>query len=138
MPERPSVKGPSLKGPNEVDSTPPRRCRATLRIPKGINRMSRLEAALAYAECGWYVVPGEPYGKNPGHFLAGSWHEKSSRDLAVIRKWYAKWPDASVMLHVGRSGAVVFDLDLDSFAMVSDRYRAELSRAFFQRSGPPW
>jgi hypothetical protein len=69
-----------------------------------------LTAALHYAAAGWYVVPTvDP--KNPGSLLGKGWQWQSSRDPAVIASWWQRWPSAGVALHVGRSGAVVLDVD---------------------------
>ena len=56
----------------------------TLRIPRGLSEMSEREAALAYAECGIYVVPGLPGNPSPGALLGKSWPTKSSRDPDII------------------------------------------------------
>ena len=60
------------------------------------------------------MVPTDPDDrKNPGSVVGGRWHEQSSRDPEQIRRWWTDLPDARIALHVGRSGAVVFDLDCD-------------------------
>lgn len=77
-----------------------------------------LEAALAYAEAGWYVIPVDrefETGKNPGSILGGDWPSKSSRDRAQIEEWFSgAWRPRNIALHVGRSGAVAFDHDQES------------------------
>jgi hypothetical protein len=88
-----------------------------------VTGLSLQEAALAYAEAGWYVLPTEPADiKHPGSVVGGKWHELSSRDPDQIRRW---WPDKTanygIALHCGRSGAVAFDLDVDSLAPVPER-----------------
>lgn len=69
-----------------------------------------LSAAIAYAEAGWYVGPVRAGTKNPGSVLGAGWHEKTSCDPEVIASWFAG-TDHGVFLHVGRSGAVVLDID---------------------------
>ncbi len=69
-----------------------------------------LGAALAYAEAGWYVLPVLPSTKHAGSVLGKGWPAKSSRDLKVIASWFAG-TDYALALHVGRSGAVAFDVD---------------------------
>ena len=68
-------------------------------------------AALLYAEAGWYVAPVDPQTKNPGSRLGKDWQLQTSRDPSVITAWWQRWPEASVALHVGRSGAVCLDVD---------------------------
>lgn len=85
--------------------------------------LSLEEAALAYAEAGWYVLPTDPANlKNPGSVVGGKWHELSSRDPEQIRRWWTANPNYGIALHCGRSGAVVFDLDRDEFATVPGRF----------------
>lgn len=86
----------------------------SLRIPD-VSGLSPVHAALAYAEAGWYVLPVAK-GKHPGSIVGTGWPEQSTRDCEQIRRWWADHPNAGIALHVGRSGAVVFDLDLDSAA----------------------
>lgn len=85
--------------------------------------LSLEEAALAYAEAGWYVLPTDPANiKNPGSVVGGRWHEVSSRDPEQIRRWWSTNPNYGIALHCGRSGAVVFDLDSDDFDTVPARF----------------
>lgn len=70
-----------------------------------------LGAALKYAAAGWYVVPVSPRDrKNPGSVVGKGWQHQSSRDTEQIVAWFAG-TDYLLALHVGRSGAVVFDVD---------------------------
>lgn len=73
--------------------------------------LDHLHAALAYAKAGWWVLPVAPGTKNPGSIVGGQWHERSTRDTAQVRRWWSDHPTAGIALHVGRSGAVVFDFD---------------------------
>ncbi|PJE24242.1 MAG: hypothetical protein CK431_07055 [Mycobacterium sp.] len=85
--------------------------------------LSLEEAALAYADAGWYVLPTDSADiKNPGSIVGGRWQELSSRDPEQIRRWWSANPNCGIALHCGRSGAVVFDLDCDDFATVPGRF----------------
>lgn len=75
-----------------------------------VSGMDVLQAALAYANAGWYVGPCR--GKHPGSVLGKGWQTKTSRDPRTIISWFAGAPEGlGVFLHVGRSGAVAFDRD---------------------------
>lgn len=76
-----------------------------------ITTSSPAEAAQQYAAAGWFVCPVDPETKNPGSRLGRGWQLQSSRDPSVITAWWQRWPEASVALHVGRSGAVALDVD---------------------------
>jgi hypothetical protein len=79
-------------------------------IPVITNDMSRLDAALAYANAGWYIGPEKRKTKNPGSILGKDWQRRTSRDTQVIAAWFAG-TDHGIFLHVGRSGAWVPDVD---------------------------
>lgn len=74
--------------------------------------LSLKDAALAYAEAGWFVFPLAPGTKDQPVVKFGT---ESSCDPEQIREWWGENPDYGIGLHVGRSGAVVFDLDRSSF-----------------------
>jgi hypothetical protein len=100
-----------------------------------VTGLTPLRAALAYALAGWYVLPTDPADiKNPGSIVRGRWHEHSSRDTAQIRRWWAEHPDAGIALHVGRSGAVAFDLDRDDPDTLPDELWTGLQRGQEQRT----
>lgn len=82
----------------------------TLSIPSLKSGCTVLEAALAYAKCGWYVGPVKHGTKHPGSVLGDSWQHKTSREAAQLAEWFYE-TDYGVFLHAGRSGAVIFDLD---------------------------
>ncbi|PRX95599.1 AAA family ATPase [Allonocardiopsis opalescens] len=82
----------------------------TLSIPDLDPEGGVIAAALAYAAAGWYVLPVDPGTKHPGSVLGKGWPAKSSRDPQVIADWFLLEPHA-LALHVGRSGAVAFDVD---------------------------
>ena len=71
--------------------------------------MTPLDVALAYVERrGWPVYP-RPNGRfiKNGH----GWHDATT-DLAQIRDWWGRWPDALIALPTGvMSGIVVLDFD---------------------------
>lgn len=70
-----------------------------------------LKAALKYAAAGWYVGPVKAGTKDPRSTLGKGWPGRTSRDPEVIVSWYAGKPERGVFLHLGRSGAVAFDVD---------------------------
>jgi hypothetical protein len=83
---------------------------SALSVPDLAPDTATLTAALTYADAGWHVVPVRRGTKNPGSVLGGQWQHQSSRDPQQIAAWFAA-EDYGVVLHAGRSGAVVFDLD---------------------------
>lgn len=82
-----------------------------LSIPDFKGTESCLDAALMYADAGWYVLPVRRGDyKNPGSVVGAGWPEKSSRDASLIVGWFYG-TDYGIALHTGKSGAVVVDLD---------------------------
>lgn len=81
-----------------------------LRVPD-VTGLSLRDAALAYVEAGWFVLPVEPGEKSPGSVVGSGWQHQSSRDPAQIREWWDEDPGYGIALHLGPSGAVAFDLD---------------------------
>lgn len=90
-----------------------------------INAASPCEAALIYAEMGYYVFPVHypaadgcscgkvsctSIGKHP--MITGP-EQKATKDPAQIREWWTKWPQANIGIAVGRSGLMVLDVDPD-------------------------
>lgn len=101
-----------------------------LRLPAVDDGMTLLEAALAYAEAGWYVLPTDPEDiKSPGSVVGKGWQSRSSRDADQIQRWWKANPDYGIALHCGRSGAIVFDLDLDSINGIRVYGRDDLADA---------
>ncbi|MFD1940522.1 bifunctional DNA primase/polymerase, partial [Nonomuraea mangrovi] len=81
-----------------------------LAIPDIDDEQDTLSAALAYARAGWYVLPVNQATKHAGSVLGKGWPAKSSRDTETIIGWFAG-TDYALALHVGRSGAICFDVD---------------------------
>ena len=89
------------------------------------NANSRLEAALAYADFGWRVIPlhsplpggGCTCGKaNCGaagkHPRIAAWQRDASVDPERIRAWWKQWPVANVGLLMGQeAGVIAIDVD---------------------------
>lgn len=82
----------------------------TLHVPTVETDADPLAAALAYAKAGWYVLPIDAGTKKPASELGKDWGAKSSRDADQLAAWFAG-TDYGIGLHVGRSGAVAFDVD---------------------------
>ena len=85
---------------------------------------SMLEAALQFAQRGWFVFPcreqpGEPYQDKQGRTIIPS--EKSpyiakglhaaTREPLKIQRWWKQWPGALIGVNCGLSGLFVVDLD---------------------------
>lgn len=98
-------------------------------IPVGA---STVDAAQLYAAAGWYVLPIVAGSKNPGSLLGKGWPAKTSRDPRVIAGWFGDPDDVvpALALHVGRSGAVAFDVDTPA------NVPAVLGAAFEQSQAP--
>ena len=95
----------SLSWNQLVDSLPQR-----LYIPGGVEKMPNREAAKAYAEAGWPVIPIDPKSKNPGGQLGPGWPELSTRDPEIIESYFRN-PETGIALHIGKAGAIAFDVD---------------------------
>lgn len=94
-----------------------------LLVPELPHNCDIVHAAILYAEAGWYVIAVESDSKKPAQFYGRGWQHMSSRDPHEIASWFAG-TDYALGLHVGRSGAVVFDMD------VPEDTPAILQRAF--------
>jgi Protein of unknown function (DUF3987)/Bifunctional DNA primase/polymerase, N-terminal len=67
------------------------------------------EAALGYASDGWAVFPVRAQGKEP---LTRHGFKEASTDVATIRSWWRRWPDANIGLPIPK-GLVVVDIDTE-------------------------
>lgn len=95
----------------------------TLTIPEIPDDADLIRAAIAYANAGFYVLAVEPDTKRPAAFYGKGWPHMSSRDPQEIAYWFSGSP-YQLALHIGRSGAVAFDID------EPDKIPAVLQRAF--------
>lgn len=85
--------------------------------------MTTLDAAIGYAQRGWYVVP--LHGVNDGRCSCGreqcsaaAKHPRTAHglldattDQEQIAEWWSRWPRANVGIATGPSGLVVLDVD---------------------------
>lgn len=119
---------------NDTPAVPPQRAS---KVPAGLVRKSKRNAALAYAAAGFRVLPGKPGDPSPGALVGKGWDEQSSCDPEVVAAWFDKWPKSDIFIHCGVSGLVVFDLDkADDLNDVPEPYRSALRKAKFHRSRP--
>ncbi|MDZ7913641.1 MAG: hypothetical protein U5O16_17700 [Rhodococcus sp. (in: high G+C Gram-positive bacteria)] len=64
-----------------------------LRVPGGVNEMTLQDAALAYAEAGWFILPVKPGTKHPGSVVGNGWPSLSlnrtgvSGDFILWERW---------------------------------------------------
>ena len=71
--------------------------------------MSKIEAALRYAEWGWCVLPVVPNGKIPA---TAHGVNDATKDPEQIKRWWAQNPNLNIGIACGSaSGIVVFDID---------------------------
>ena len=62
--------------------------RNALRIPNLDKACSVKNAALIYAEAGWYVLPVNEQSKHAGSYVGVNWPEQSTRDPREIEKFF--------------------------------------------------
>ena len=102
---------------------------------------SLLQAALRYAQRGWAVLPlhdttpngmcgcGDPRCKSPGkHPLTLDGFHNATKDPAVIRQWWIKWPQANIGIACKASGLVPVDVDVKKSARGEESLRALIER----------
>ena len=82
-----------------------------LSVPTESQEMSVLNIALAWAENGFYVLPIDATTKNAGTVVGKGWPDKSSRDSQQIEKWFQTETPYGLAIHLGKSGAIAFDVD---------------------------
>lgn len=83
---------------------------APLTVPD-VTGMDAMTAAFAYAKAGLYVGPVKKGTKHPGSILGKQWQSTTTREPQVIADYWLTHTDAGIFLHVGRSGAIVLDVD---------------------------
>lgn len=92
-----------------------------------IGGMSKLDAALKYAEAGLYIVPVRKGLKNPGSVVGKNWPAISTTNEQAIRTWWEQNPEYGIALHCGKSGLIV--IDVDTVDEVPDDWHEMLSSA---------
>lgn len=97
-----------------------------LSIPEIVDGMSALDAALAFVDAGWYVFPLRPGSKVPA---INDWDENSTRNGEQITRWWTAQPDYNIALHAGRSGAIIFDADIDDLGVIERDGRTDMAEA---------
>ena len=82
-----------------------------LLVPINTENMSVLDAALGWAENGFYILPIDPETKHAGSVVGVGWPDKSSRDPKQIESWFRPGSSYGLAIHLGKSGAIAFDVD---------------------------
>lgn len=82
-----------------------------LSVPTESQEMSVLNIALAWAENGFHVLPIDPKTKHAGSVVGVGWPDKSSRDPKQIESWFRPGTSYGIAVHLGKSGAIAFDVD---------------------------
>jgi hypothetical protein len=80
-------------------------------IPSNTENMTVLEAALAWAANGFFILPIDPKTKHAGSVVGIGWPDKSSRDPKQIESWFRPGSYYGLAIHLGKSGAIAFDVD---------------------------
>jgi len=71
--------------------------------------MTLLEAALKYAERGWFILPLKPKDKIA---VLKEWQNKSFNTSEKIHEWWDKNPNYNIGLNCGMSNLVAIDIDV--------------------------
>ena len=80
-------------------------------VPNVEANCTMLDSALAWVENGFYVLPIDATTKNAGTVVGKGWPDKSSRDSQQIEKWFQTESPFGLAIHLGKSGAIAFDVD---------------------------
>ena len=80
-------------------------------VPPNTENMTVLEAALAWVANGFYILPIDPKTKHAGSIVGVGWPDKSSRDPKQIESWFRPGTNYGIAVHLGKSGAIAFDVD---------------------------
>lgn len=98
---------------------------AQLHVPAIGDDATVMDAGFALIKAGWYVGPIDQGRKHAGSVLGKGWPAQTSRDPQDVAAWFAG-TDYGLFIHVGRSGAIAFDVD--DFGQLPDVLRVELER----------
>jgi hypothetical protein len=66
------------------------------------------DAACAYADRGWHVLPLRPGHKQP---ITKHGKDDATDDLVTVFQWWQHWPDANIGIVANPSGLVILDVD---------------------------
>ena len=80
-------------------------------VPHQAEELSTLKAAILWAENGFYVLPIDPKTKHAGSVVGVGWPDKSSREPKQIESWFRPGTNYGIAVHLGKSGAIAFDVD---------------------------
>ncbi len=80
----------------------------SLNVFNEVNDLPLADAALAYAEAGFKVLPVVPGDKNP--LIPGGFNNASS-DPDQVRAWWNDYPEANIGLPMESNGLVAIDID---------------------------
>jgi hypothetical protein len=76
-----------------------------------ITQSYQLASALVCVEKGWFVFPLGEKSKIPDTEFAPNGFKSASNDIAQIREWWTKKPNANIGIDLGRSNLTVLDFD---------------------------
>jgi hypothetical protein len=98
--------------------------------------MRPVDAALQYAEIGWFAFPCK-LDKTP--YVSGGF-KAASLDSEQIRAWWKRWPEASIGIATGRSRVAVLDVDPrhsgdETFSRLSERLGSSTFETVQSRTG---